>query len=206
MALIQKTQFKDYVDFSDNISDKKLNYHIKDAELFDFVPLVPIELFDNLNALINTNIQQWSRTTAYIVGDKSYSPVNQKAYTCISSSTNNEPSANPLKWEEIELYTLFEDYIKPYLICSAYVRVLLWAGRNMSQYGLRTSVEDTSSEISDKARGELMADINNKKSYYWSRLIKTMSDNAYTYDDVVYNFNNNCEVSTNKRTFHIRAV
>ena len=76
----------------------------------------------------------------------------------------------------------------------------------MSQYGLRTSVEDTSSEISDKARGELMADINNKKSYYWSRLIKTMSDNAYTYDDVVYNFNNNCEVSTNKRTFHIRAV
>ena len=117
MALIQKTQFKDYVDFSDNISDKKLNYHIKDAELFDFVPLVPIELFDNLNALINTNIQQWSRTTAYIVGDKSYSPVNQKAYTCISSSTNNEPSANPLKWEEIELYTLFEDYIKPYLIC-----------------------------------------------------------------------------------------
>lgn len=206
MGLIQKSQFKDYVDFSDNIADKKLNYQINDAELFDFQPLVPIEFYDAIKTMVALNIKQWDRTSVYLVGDKSYSPINQKKYTALRTTQDDEPSVSTSDWQEIQLYTLFDDYIKPYLVCSAFSRYLLWTGRNISQFGIRVNSEDTSSEVSDKARAELIADIDNKKNYYWSRFKSTVYDNDYTYDGVLYDFVNDCEPSRPKMNFKIRAV
>lgn len=160
MALIQKSEFKTYVDFSDNISDKKLNYQINDAQIFDLQPIVPEDFYADLFSL----------------------------------------SSRP------ELTVLLDDYIKPYLICSAFARYLLWTGRNISQFGIRTNNEDTSTEISDKARAELIADINNKKAWYLARFKKAIYDADYTYDSVVYDFTDDCEVSRPKRNFNIRAV
>lgn len=160
MALIQKSEFKTYVDFSDNIPSKKLDYNINDAQIFDLKPLVPADFYTDLFSL----------------------------------------SARP------ELTVLLDDYVKPYLICSAFSRYLLWTGRNISQFGIRTNNEDTSTEVSDKARAELIADINNKKSYYWSIFKKKIYDDNYTYDGTTYDFTNDCDVSRPKRNFNIRAV
>lgn len=204
--LIEKSQFKDYVDFSDNINDKKLNYQIKDAELFDFVPLVPVEFYDALVSLIASDIKQWARTTPYVLGDKAYSPMNNKKYVALRDTTGDEPSISLSDWDDIELASLFDDYVKPYLVCCAFSRYLLWTGRNISQFGIRTNSEDTSTEVSDKARAELIADINNKKAYYWSRFKKKIYDDDYTYDGVLYNFETDCDVSRPKRNFNIRAV
>lgn len=204
--LIEKSQFKDYVDFSDNINDKKLNYQIKDAELFDFVPLVPVEFYDALVSLIASDIKQWARTTPYVLGDKTYSPMNNKKYTALRSTTGDEPSVSLSDWDDIELASLFDDYVKPYLVCCAFSRYLLWTGRNISQFGIRTNSEDTSTEVSDKARGELIADIENKKAHYWSRFKKKIYDDDYTYDGVLYSFETDCEISRPKRNFNIRAV
>lgn len=204
--LIEKTQFKDYVDFSDNISDKKLAGSIRDAHVFDFEPLVPAAFYSALKELIESNIPQWSRTSSYVIGDKAYSTINQKKYVAIAINADLEPSANSAKWTEIRLATLFDDYVKPYLIYSAFSRYLLWAGRHVAQGGIRVMNDDTSVEISDKSRGELIADIDNKKSFSLSRLMKTLSDNSYTYDGVLYAFETDCEVSRPKRNFKIRAV
>lgn len=204
--LIQKSQFKDYVDFSDNIVDKKLNYQINDAELFDFVPLVSDEFYQAIKTMVESNIQQWSRTTEYLINQKSYSPENNKKYIALRTTEGDEPSVSSSDWSEIQLYTLFDEYIKPYLICCAFSRYLLWTGRNISQFGIRINSEDSSTEVSDKARAELIADIDNKKSYYWSRFKKKISDDDYTYDTVVYDFENDCGTSRPKRNFKIRAV
>lgn len=204
--LIQKTQFKDYVDFSDNIADKKINYQINDAELFDFAPLVPDVFYTNVKALVESNPKQWSRTTPYLIGDKVFSPINNKKYVALQGNTDAEPSESASNWSELTLFTLFDDYIKPFLVCSAFSRYLLWTGRNISQFGIRTNSEDSSTEVSDKARAELIADIDNKKNYYWSRFKKKIYDDSYTYDGVIYDFINDCEVSKPKRNFKIRAV
>lgn len=204
--LIAQSDFKNYVDFSDNIANKKVLYQINDAELFDFKPLVPIEFYNALISLVDYNSNQWTRTTPYVVGNKVYSTENQKTYICIQSSTGNEPSVSGSYWTEIELSVSFNSFIKPYLVCSAFSRYLLWAGRNVSQFGLRVNSEDSSAEISDKARGELIADIENKKKHYWAMFKKDLFDRNYKYDSITYNFTNDCDISSPKPKFNIRAV
>lgn len=157
--LINKAQFKTYVDFSDNIPDKKIEYHIGDAQLFDLKPLVPDALYTDLFSL----------------------------------------SSRP------ELQGLLDDQVTPYLICCAFSRFLLWTGRNISQFGIRVNAEDTSTEVSDKARAELIADIENKMAYYLAEFKKALKEADYTFDGTLYNFDS-CEVSKPKRNFKIRAV
>lgn len=87
-----------------------------------------------------------------------------------------------------ELNDLLNNYIKPYLICLAYHRYLLWCGRSPQQSGLRKHIEETSEEISDKARGELMSDIHSKANVYLNKLKFKLYQDKYTYDTIVYTF------------------
>jgi hypothetical protein len=64
-----------------------------------------------------------------------------------------------------QLTALFNEYIKPFLVLGSYYRFLLWHGANVSQYGIRQNNEDTSSEVSDKRRAELMGDVQSKKMH-----------------------------------------
>lgn len=87
-----------------------------------------------------------------------------------------------------QLSSLLNDYIKPYLICLAYHRYLLWCGRSPQRSGLRKAIEESSEEISDKARGELMADIHSKSNAYLNKLKYKLYADRYTYDGVIYTF------------------
>ena len=105
-----------------------------------------------------------------------------------------------------ELTDLFNNYIKPFLVVSAYYKFILWHGKNISQYGIRQNTEDTSEEISDKSRAELMADVQAKKNVYLSRLKDTMFDDDYTYDNVVYDFYNDCDKKELQPQLNIRIL
>lgn len=85
-----------------------------------------------------------------------------------------------------ELLELVNTYIKPYLVCGAYYNYLLWAGRDLTQAGIRVHNSESSSEISDKGRGELMADISKKRNVYLSKLKKKLCNDEYTYDGITY--------------------
>lgn len=97
-----------------------------------------------------------------------------------------------------ELVSLYNDFVKPLLVCKAYARYLLWAGRNVSQFGLRVNNEDTSIEVSDKARGELIADVEHKCNVYLSRLLKELNDKKFTFDTIKYT--TGCEVVARPKT------
>jgi hypothetical protein len=87
-----------------------------------------------------------------------------------------------------QLHSLLNTLIKPYLICGAYAKFLLWHGRTINQGGVRSHLSDTDNEISDKARGELMNDVIRKSNIYLNKLkLKLCSDN-YTYDGTEYTF------------------
>lgn len=87
-----------------------------------------------------------------------------------------------------QLTTLFNEYIKPFLVLGAYYRFLLWHGANVSQYGIRQNNEDTSTEVSDKRRAELMGDVQSKKNAYLNKLKDKLFNDNFTYDSVTYDF------------------
>lgn len=87
-----------------------------------------------------------------------------------------------------ELSDLINEYIKPYLVCGAYYKFLLWCGRDATQMGLRVENSESSSDVGDKARAELMADILRKSNAYLSKLKWKLRDVDYTFDNVVYGF------------------
>jgi len=104
-----------------------------------------------------------------------------------------------------ELTTFLNDYVKPYLICGSYEKFLLWHGRNVAQFGLRENQEDTSTPISDKARGELIADVRRKTNVYLASMNDRLNDVSYTFDSVVYDFNT-CNTSKSKPKIGMRQV
>lgn len=50
MALITKTDFSEYVQFTTNIPDRLINYHRDKAEYLDFKPLVPDAFWTIINS------------------------------------------------------------------------------------------------------------------------------------------------------------
>ena len=104
--------------------------------------------------------------------------VDPTFYTDITGSLSSRP----------ELNALLEDYVKQYLICKAFYRFLLWHGRNISPYGIRVNNEETSTEVSDKARAEMMQDVEHKANVYLSMLKDRLRNDNYTYDSIIYSF------------------
>lgn len=87
-----------------------------------------------------------------------------------------------------ELSNFLNNNIKPYLISGAYEKFLLWHGNNISQFGIRNNNEDTSQQISDRTRGELIADVRRKTNAYQAIFKRELFRADYTFDGVAYTF------------------
>lgn len=125
-----------------------------------------------------------------------FSWANDDFYTDLMDNLSTKP----------ELTSLFNDYIKPYLVFSAYYKFLLWHGANISQYGTRENSETTSQEITDKRRAELLGDIQSKINVYLNRLKDKLDDDNYTYDSVTYDWFNDCDKKEMKPQLNIRQL
>lgn len=90
--------------------------------------------------------------------------------------------------DDPELFELLQNQVKPYLVCGAYSKFLLWHGRTINQAGIRVNLTDTDGGISDKARGELTNDIIRKQNIYLNKLKFKLCNDNYTYDGIVYTF------------------
>jgi hypothetical protein len=98
-----------------------------------------------------------------------------------------------------ELIAFFNNYVKAYLVCKAYARLLLWHGKNITQFGIRVNNEDTSNEITDKARSELIADINSKANVYLLKMSNAFKTANATFDSIVYGNTTGCDTSQNRK-------
>jgi len=87
-----------------------------------------------------------------------------------------------------KLQSFLDTYIKPYLILGAYSKFLLWHGNNISQFGIRNNNEDTSTEVSDKRKGELIADVEHRTNKYLAIMNRELFLANYTFDGTVYTF------------------
>lgn len=175
---------REYFPISENV--KGFDAHVNDAVKFDLYSTFPEALLNLIQSELN--IKQWSKLNNYTTLDSVF--WKDKYYIAKNSNLNSEPpSAN---WDDYETMDFWGDYLKPYLIACSVSRFMLWHGRNVTQYGLRQINEDTSVEVTDKARGELKADIDNKKDYYMTRIRKKLEDVKWILDGVKYENDNYC--------------
>ena len=119
--------------------------------------------------------------------------------TDIETAINASPVTRP------ELITFFEDFVKPYLVLCAYKRFALLHGINVTQFGFRVNNEDTSNETDKEKLANLMADALHKSNVYLARLTDGLKDADYTFDNIVYSFNN-CETTKPRAKTRIKAV
>lgn len=105
-----------------------------------------------------------------------------------------------------ELQSFLDECVKPYIIFGAYGKFLLWHGRNISQFGLRSNNEDTSDPVEDKVRGELLADIRKKTNIFFAKMKKELCKVNYTFDSIVYEFTDECFSSKSKPFIGIKQV
>lgn len=105
-----------------------------------------------------------------------------------------------------ELLALLNNYIKPYLVCSAYYKYLLWSGRDVTVGGIRVQTNGDSVDVGDKARAELMADILSKSNSYLAKLTYRLNADEYTYDGITYTFYDESDKHEAKPTLGIKRV
>lgn len=98
-----------------------------------------------------------------------------------------------------ELVDFFDDFLKPFMVCKAAARFMLWHGRNVTQYALTEPNQQESTPVTDKARAELIADIEHKANVYLARFNSEFVRLNYTFDSVVYSYGN-CQTRPKAKT------
>lgn len=120
--------------------------------------------------------------------------VDSVFYTDLLGDLTNRP----------ELSTFLENFVKPYLCSITYERFLLWHGNNITRYGIRNNLEDTSQQISNGNRAELINNVKSDSNSFLALMNKELNDVSYTFDGVVYDFYTNNRKG--KRSLLIRQV
>lgn len=176
--------FKGRFKITENIPAKDLDIAVNDAYEFDVLTALPDTLMDAIKEILLINPIQWSASKTYAIGDKV--KYDGTYYVALDSNTNSMPTVLNSDWEELQLMTFWTDYVQPYFMCCSYYRFLNWHGANVTQYGVRQNNEDTSNEVTDKRKGELMADIAGKQDIFLARLTSYFNGVNQTLDEVAY--------------------
>lgn len=183
---LTKFDFKGYFKLTDNVPDGDIDIAVNDAYNFEILNTLPDALMEDIKEVLLINPIQWNKSKTYAVGDKIF--YDGVYYRALQINTDSEPSSSNTDWAEIQLMSFWTDYVKPYFRACAYYNFLNWHGANVTQYGLRQNQEDTSQEVSDKRKGELMASVAGKKDSYLARLTKRFDDMANTFDGTQYQY------------------
>ena len=161
--------------------------------------LIPSELFTRLSEVYN--LSEWSSSTAYTTGQERV--YNQRGYVALQNGTNKNPETETTYWEEIEIYSVYRDYIKPYLCWQAYNNFLIYHGVLVSQGGIKKHIDINAEEVSQEEKSRAIKRAQDMADNLFMEFKSYMDDNSNTIDTVVYSFNDN---PTFKPKFGIHIV
>lgn len=103
-----------------------------------------------------------------------------------------------------ELVAFYTNYFKQVWSYFSYIRFLTWHGRNITQFGLVAINDDTTSLVSDKARGELINNTERDSQTYLTRMLNELNKVNYTFDNI--NFTKVTPIKKPRGRFGIRAI
>lgn len=168
--------------FTQNINNDNIKGFIMKAIRKDLQPRIHATFFANIQVVYN--LAAWSGTTAYVIGDKvTYS---NRAWRSIQAGTNKNPVSQTAYWTEVELYSVWRDYLKPYLIYRSAALAMTWGGVNITRAGARYFKETTSDNIPLEERVKYAAMLNADADLCFIGFNKYMKDNSYIVDGFDY--------------------
>lgn len=179
--LITKQQIGRFVTLSENISDLDIDMFIRDAQEFDTISVLPAGLLNAIEAKVMAKIQQWNKNKTYSTGDL---VLFETYYTALAGNTDSQPPSSD--WQANELMNFYAEYLLPFIAYSFYYRFIAYHGVKITQAGLKQLVDDTSINVSDKMRGEMLGDIKSKLNVWTGKISKKLNDVSYTFDGVQY--------------------
>lgn len=150
-----------------------------------FKNLVPSTLYDDIVAVYA--LSAWSNAATYASGDKVV--LSDRGYEANqSTSAGQSPLTHPAKWDEIEMYSVWRDYIKPFLCWQAYAKFLPFHGTFVSQGGMKQHVDLSSEPVPADKLAIAIQNAQSTADGYYMDFQKYLSDNANTIDGTVYVF------------------
>lgn len=186
--IITKQQIAKYVQLSENIDDEQINPFILDAQQYDTIPILPDTLLNAIEAQVMLKLQQWNKNKTYSIADAVWFGSERRFYLATTEHSNSVPPSG--NWKAFELMNFYEQYLQPFLAFSFYYRFIAYHGANVTQFGIRQMREDSSDEISDKRRAEMLGDICSKKDVWVLKMSKALNDAKYTFNGVKYAVDN----------------
>ena len=181
--LISASDFIGLVKFTQNIDTNELTGIVRKVVENDLRPRVKSTLFDRIVDVYD--IAAWSNAATYVSGNEV--KLNDRGYKANqSTSAGQSPLTHPAKWDEIEIWSVWRDYVKPYLVWRTFARYLTWAGVSISMAGAVTHRDSVYDQLSDERRARLVNSADADADVIWAKFTKYMDDNAYTIDDVDY--------------------
>jgi hypothetical protein len=85
-----------------------------------------------------------------------------------------------------ELKAFYNNYFKQVWAYNAYIRFLKWHGNNVTQFGIATVNDDTTSNVSDKTRGILISSTERDYEVYLTRAQNRIIAKNNTFDGTSY--------------------
>lgn len=181
--LISASDFIGVVKFTQNIDTNELAGLINKVVENDLRPRLKPTLFTRLTEIYN--LSTWASGTAYVSGNEV--KLNNRGYKANqSTSAGQSPLTHPAKWDEIEIWSVWRDYLKPYLVWRTFARYLTWAGVSISMAGAVSHRDPVYDQLSDERRARLVNSADADADVLFAKFTKYMDDNNYIIDDVDY--------------------
>lgn len=145
--------------------------------------MIPSELYDAI--LTVYSLSAWASGTAYVSGNQVV--FNSRGYEANqSTSAGQSPATHASKWDEIEMYSVWRDYFKPFLCWQAYAKFLPFHGILSTQGGIKQHLDLSSEPVPNERLGSAITNAQQTADGYFMDFQKYMGDNAWTIDTVRY--------------------
>jgi hypothetical protein len=148
--------------------------------------LLPAALWTRLEAIYS--LGTWSNATAYTTGQEIV--YNNRGYVALQNGTNKNPSTETAYWSEIEIYSVWRDYLKPFLCWQAYNNFLIYGGMFVTQGGIKKHIDLNAEQASDEEKSRAVKRSQEMADILYMDFKKYMEDVRNTIDTVVYTFSN----------------
>jgi hypothetical protein len=148
--------------------------------------LLPAALWTRLEAIYS--LGTWSNATAYTTGQEIV--YNNRGYVALQNGTNKNPSTETAYWSEIEVYSVWRDYLKPFLCWQAYNNFLIYGGMFVTQGGIKKHIDLNAEQASDEEKSRAVKRSQEMADILYMDFKKYMEDVRNTIDTVVYTFSN----------------
>jgi hypothetical protein len=148
--------------------------------------LLPAALWTRLEAIYS--LGTWSNATAYTTGQEIV--YNNRGYVALQNGTNKNPSTETAYWSEIEVYSVWRDYLKPFLCWQAYNNFLIYGGMFVTQGGIKKHIDLNAEQASDEEKSRAVKRSQEMADILYMDFKKYMEDVKNTIDTVVYTFSN----------------